>query len=136
MQNVSKRTILWIVPLLIIFMLWYMTKPEEGKEYISYIKSAALEGTSVNLESALNGQCDEEEWIYFRTNNRQHVVEFKGACPVNGQKKANVNLQFIVEKDLSDFTVGAMLLDGEQQSPELRDQFLKELLSKTEVAAP
>ncbi|MFC5557737.1 glucosamine 6-phosphate synthetase [Ureibacillus thermophilus] len=136
MQNVSKRTILWIVPLLIIFILWYMTKPDEGKEYISYIKSATLENGSVNLENALNGQCDEEEWVYFRTNNRQNVVEFKGACPVNGEKKANVNLQFIVEKDLSDFTVGAMLLDGEQQSPELRDQFLKELLSKTEIAAP
>lgn len=113
-----------------------MTKPDEGKEYISFIKSATLENGSVNLENALNGQCDEEEWVYFRTNNRQNVVEFKGACPVNGEKKANVNLQFIVEKDLSDFTVGAMLLDGEQQSPELRDQFLKELLSKTEIAAP
>lgn len=136
MQNVSKRTVLWIVPIVIIFLFWYMNRPNDGDEYIAYIKGATLEDAPVNLESALNGQCDKEEWVYFKTNNRQHVVEFKGACPVNGQKNANINLQFIVEKDLSDYKVGAMLLEGEQQTTEQRDAFLKELVSESKIATP
>lgn len=113
-----------------------MYRPSDGDEYIAYIQAASLEGSSVNLEKALNGYCKDEEWIFFKTNNRQHVVEFKGACPVNGQEKAKVNLQFIVEKDLSGYKVGAMLLDGEQQTSEQRDSFLQEVARKNEVAAP
>lgn len=130
MQNVSKRTILWIVPILILFIFWYMYKPTDGAEYISYIKTQIFGSSpSLSYEETLNKTCENEEWIYFKTNNRQHVVEFKGVCPVDGQEKADINLQFIVEKDLSDFKVGAMLLKGEQQTPEKRDAFLNEVLS-------
>lgn len=138
MQNVSKRSILWIVPLITIFILWYLLKPSDGQEYISYIQKATLNSdSSVSFESALNDFCDEEKWIYFRTNNRQHVVEFQGACPVHGQEKSKVNLQFVVKKDLTDFTVGAMLLEGQQQTPEQRDAFLNRLVSSdNENTAP
>lgn len=140
MQNVSKRTILWIVPILIIVIFWFMYGPKDeitDNEYIDYIKQSTLEGSPQNFETVLESACSESKWVYFQTSKRQHVVEFKGKCPTEKSDTSEVNLQFIVEKKRDDFQVGAMLLNGEQQSEKMRDDFLSKLFSgESKVAAP
>ncbi|NLY79559.1 MAG: glucosamine 6-phosphate synthetase [Lysinibacillus sp.] len=141
MGKLSKRNILWVVPFLIIIVYWFMYGPsndEKNKQYITYIKESTLTNESTtNFESAFNEHCNNGEWIYFKTSSRQNVVEYIGACPVDGQELSNINLQFIVEKDQASFTVGAMLVDGEKQSTEERDAFLNKILSpNNEIATP
>lgn len=90
MQNVSKRTFLWIVPLIIIGIFWYFYGPQEeitDNEYISYIKETKInKSDSVTLDEAFTKYCEEGKWVYFQTQKNQHVVEYKGTCPVNGEK--------------------------------------------------
>lgn len=138
MGNLSKRNILWFVPLLIIIVYYFIfnSKDEVENEYIAYIQGSTLNSEStVNFESAFEEHCTDGEWIYFRTTNRQHVVEFTGACPVNGQDDSDINLQFVVEKDQAGFIVGAMLVEGEQQSTEERDAFLNTIIASTNEIA-
>ncbi|MGE7666064.1 glucosamine 6-phosphate synthetase [Ureibacillus composti] len=128
MQNVSKRTILWIVPLIIIGIFWYFYGPQEeitDNEYISYIKETKInKSDSVTLDEAFTNYCKEGKWVYFQTQKNQHVVEYKGTCPVNGEKN-EVNLQFVVEKDQSNYDTGVLLLNGVQQEADQRDEFLQ-----------
>ncbi|MFP3919597.1 glucosamine 6-phosphate synthetase [Lysinibacillus telephonicus] len=127
MQNVSKRTILWIVPVIIIVIFWYFYGPKEeitDNEYITYIKDTSLSGNGeATLDDAFSSFCNEGKWVYFKTQKNQNVVEFKGACPVEG-KVNDINLQFVVEDDKTGYQVGVLLLDGVQQTEEDRDQFL------------
>ncbi|MBM7607621.1 NhaP-type Na+/H+ and K+/H+ antiporter [Lysinibacillus composti] len=128
MQNVSKRTILWIVPLIIIGIFWYFYGPQEeitDNEYISYIKETKMNNSdSVTLDEAFTNYCEEGKWVYFQTQKNQHVVEYKGTCPVNGEKN-EINLQFVVEKDQSNYDTGVLLLNGVQQEADQRDEFLQ-----------
>ncbi|RKJ17429.1 glucosamine 6-phosphate synthetase, partial [Butyricicoccus sp. 1XD8-22] len=83
MQNVSKRTILWIVPIIIIVIFWYFYGPKDeitDNEYISYIKEIKYNETEETLASAFENYCEEGKWVYFQTQKNQHVVEFKGSC--------------------------------------------------------
>ncbi len=127
MQNVSKRTILWIIPILIIVIFWYFYGPKEeitDNEYISYIKDNSFtENSDSTLEDAFSSYCSEGKWVYFKTQKNQNVVEFKGACPVDG-KVNDVNLQFVVEDNQKGYQVGVLLLDGVQKTEEERDEFL------------
>ena len=128
MQNVSKRTFLWIVPLIIIGIFWYFYGPQEeitDNEYISYIKETKInESDSVTLDTAFTKYCEEGKWVYFQTQKNQHVVEYKGTCPVN-EEMSEVNLQFVVEKDQSNYDTGVLLLNGVQQEADQRDEFLQ-----------
>ncbi|TSI06713.1 glucosamine 6-phosphate synthetase [Lysinibacillus sp. BW-2-10] len=133
MQNVSKRTILWIVPIIILAIFWYFYGPQKeitDNEYISYIKQSSIETSpNTNLENAFGNYCAEGKWVFFKTQKDHNVVEFKGECPVNGDANS-VNLQFVVEDDQKGYKLGALLLNGEQQSAEQREDFLNMVVSK------
>ena len=127
MQNLSKRTILWIVPIAIIGIFWYFYGPKEeitDNEYITYIKESPMNESTVSLDDALASVCTDSKWVYFKTQKNHNVVEFKGACQFD-DKKADVNLQFVVEDDQKGYDIGALLLNGEQQTEEKRDEILK-----------
>ncbi len=131
MQNVSKRTILWIVPILIIGIFWYFYGPKEeitDNEYITYIKESTLDDSSIKVGEAFSNSCEEEKWVYFQTQRNQHVVEFMGNCPSEKTLK-KVNLQFIVNDHQDGFEVNVLLLDNVQQSQEQRDVFIRDLVS-------
>ncbi|PKC50811.1 hypothetical protein RhiirA1_485295 [Rhizophagus irregularis] len=77
MQNVSKRTILWIVPIIIIVIFWYFYGPKDeitDNEYISYIKEIKYNETEETLASAFelilqkNEQQSEEQRDTFLNN--------------------------------------------------------------------
>lgn len=133
MQNVSKRTFLWIVPILIIIIFWYFYGPKKeitDNEYITYIKETSLhEDKKETIEQSLANYCEEEKWIYFKTQKNHNVVEFKGSCPVEGKTK-HVNLQFVVEDNQKGYKLGALLLDGDEQSQSTKDKFLNSVVSK------
>nr|WP_106778829.1 glucosamine 6-phosphate synthetase [Lysinibacillus timonensis] len=129
MQNVSKRTILWIVPILIIVIFWYFYGPKDeitDNEYITYIKEVKVNDSTNTLETAFNNYCEEGKWIYFQTQKNQHVVEYKGNCPQENELQS-VNLQFVVENDQQGYQVGVLLLDSVQQSDEQRNEFLNKI---------
>lgn len=132
MQNVSKRTILWIVPLIIIGVFWYFYGPQEeitDNEYISYIKETSVNDSGDStLAYAFDNYCQEGKWVFFKTQKNHNVVEFKGSCPVKGAVN-DINLQFIVEDEQKGYQVGALLVDGVQQTEENRDQFLNMVVS-------
>ncbi|KGR78915.1 hypothetical protein [Ureibacillus manganicus] len=130
MQNVSKRTFLWIVPILILVIFWFVYGPKEeitDNEYITFIKEQKLYESSKSYGEAFAQYCEDEKWIYFKTQKEQHVVEFKGSCPQNNELK-KVNLQFVVENNQTGYERNVLLLDDEQQSAEQRDEFLSEVV--------
>lgn len=127
MRNLSKRNILWLVPILLIVIYWYYYGPKDeitDNDYITYIKSSSYSSDSKNFEEGLKNYCKESKWVYFQTSNNQNVVEYKGKCP-NNNKQVDVNLQFIVKKDKKDYEIGALLLNGEQQTKEEKNEFLQ-----------
>ncbi|MFY3792946.1 glucosamine 6-phosphate synthetase [Ureibacillus sp. MALMAid1270] len=131
MQNVSKRTILWIVPILIIVIFWFVYGPKEeitDNEYITYIKQEKINENAKTYEEAFASSCEEGKWIYFKTQKEQHVVEFEGTCP-HSETMKKVNLQFIIEDDRSDYDLNVLLLDSVQQTSEIRDQFIDQVVS-------
>lgn len=132
LQNVSKRTILWIVPIIIIAIFWYFYGPKEeitDNEYITYIKEATIDGmNNQTFNQAFSNYCEKEKWVYFKTQRNQHVVEFKGSCEVDG-KISDVNLQYVVEDNQKDYQIGVLLVDGEQQSEQDRDEFIHDTAS-------
>jgi len=132
MQNISKRTILWIVPIAIIAIFWYFYGPQEeitDNAYITYIKESPINESDVSYEAAFSSVCTESKWVYFKTQKNANVVEFKGVCQVE-EKNQDINLQFVVEDDQTGYETGVMLLDGEQQTEEKRDELLKMTASK------
>ncbi|HWK24144.1 MAG TPA: glucosamine 6-phosphate synthetase [Ureibacillus sp.] len=132
MQNVSKRTILWIVPIAIIAIFWYFYGPKEEiteNEYITYIKESPSNESNVSYEEAFANNCTDSKWIYFKTQKNVNVVEFKGACVVDDQQ-TNVNLQFVVNDNQNDYEIGALLLNDKQQTEEKRDEVLTKMIAK------
>ncbi len=127
-MQLSKRTILWIIPLMILGALFYVYGPEEeitDNTYIDYIKTVSLdENSNTTIEQALENYCTESKWVYFETQDGQPVVEFKGECPVNGTSEP-VNLQFTVDEDLKNYKVGVLLIDHEQQEEAQRNAFIE-----------
>ena len=126
----KKRTIFWIIPLLILIIFIYLFGPKKAvtdNQYISYIKAAPLTVNSIETtETAFKNYCEKSNWKYFQTKMLDHVVEFKGKCKVNNEVQS-VNLQYIVEKNQSAHILGAMLVDGVQQTEEQRTSFLQSL---------
>ncbi|KYG92086.1 glucosamine 6-phosphate synthetase [Metasolibacillus sp. FSL H7-0170] len=124
----GKRTIFWLVPLCIIGIFIYFYGPKDDitdNQYIDEIKQISLSETNTTtIEDVFNHYCDESKWVYFKTQREQAVVEFKGQCTINEQEQP-VNMQFLINDD--DFTLGALLINNFQQSPEERTHFIQHL---------
>ncbi|MDN4495631.1 glucosamine 6-phosphate synthetase [Ureibacillus aquaedulcis] len=131
MQNVSKRTILWIVPIAIIAIFWYFYGPKDeitDNEYITYIKESPMDESNLSFENTFANTCTESKWVYFKTQKNHNVVEFKGTCEVDDQN-SNLNLQFVVEDEQKGYSMGVLLVDGKQQTEEQRNNILRLLAS-------
>ena len=126
----KKRTIFWVIPILVLLIFIYLFGPKKAvtdNEYISYIKAAPLtENSQTTVENAFVNYCEKSSWEYFQTNMMDHVVEFKGKCNVKDDVQS-VNLQYIVEKNQTGYQLGAMLVDGVQQTEDERTSFLQTL---------
>ncbi|MEQ6353702.1 glucosamine 6-phosphate synthetase [Lysinibacillus sp. M3] len=132
MGKLSKRNILWIVPIGILGVFWYFYGPQKDitdNEYITYVKNYSFENSNKTLESGFANTCKNPYWVYFKTQKGQDVVEFKGDCPVN-QKVAKVNVQFLVDRDMTNVRYGAMLVENKMQEEADRDKFMLALISK------
>lgn len=124
----TKRTILWIVPILIIAVFYYYYGPKDEiteNNYIDMIKDQILvENSNITIEEAFNRYCSKSEWVYFETQKRQKVVEFKGECPVK-EATEPVNLQFLMEEENDQFFLGVLLLNHVQQTEEERESYIQ-----------
>lgn len=126
MGKLSKRNILWIIPIGIIGVFWYFYGPQKDitdNEYITYVKNYSIENGSKSLETAFTSACQNPYWVYFQTQKGQDVVEFEGNCPINN-KDAKINVQFLVDPEMTNVTYGAMLVDSKMQEEAARDQYL------------
>lgn len=126
MGKLTKRNILWIVPIGILGVFWYFYGPQKDitdNEYITYVKNYSIENSSQSLEKAFDKTCKNSKWIYFETQKRQDVVEFEGECPIN-TKEEKVNVQFLVDRDMTNVKKGAMLVNSEIQKETDRDEFI------------
>ncbi|MFF5994863.1 glucosamine 6-phosphate synthetase [Lysinibacillus sp. KU-BSD001] len=127
-MKVTKRTVLWIVPILLIGAFYYFYGPKDAiteNAYIDYVKSQTLvDNSNLTVEQAFNNYCEVSDWVFFETQRGQKVVEFKGKCPVE-EITQSVNLQFLVDDEQTEHTVGAMLLNDVKQSSEERDTFIQ-----------
>lgn len=126
MGKLSKRNILWIVPIGILAVFWYFYGPQKDitdNEYITYVKNYSYESSAKTLESAFASACENPYWVYFETQKGQDVVEFEGDCTVNNEV-AKVNVQFLVDNDITSVQSGAMLVDSKMQEEADRDEFL------------
>ena len=126
MGKLSKRNILWLVPIGILGVFWYFYGPQKDvteNEYITYVKNYSVENSSQSLEKAFDATCKNPYWVYFETQKGQDVVEFKGECPVNN-KNEEVNVQFLVDRDRTNVRNGAMLVDSVLQEEIDRDAFI------------
>lgn len=132
-MKLSKRTVLWIIPLLIIGVFYYFYGPKDeitDNEYIDFVKKQSLvENSELTAEQALNNYCKNSSWIFFKTQRGQSVVEFKGECPVEKKVKP-INLQIMVNDDNNKQTLGVLLIDNIQQTSEKRDQYLQTVYAK------
>lgn len=106
----SKRTILWVVPILLIVALIYYFRPASDQDtYIQAAKDYAIPAhEGITFEQSLSKNCSKGEWSFFETNRGQKVVEFSGDCAIGNAQK--FNLQFLLEDDLS-IEIGALLVD-------------------------
>lgn len=126
MGKLSKRNILWIVPIGILGIFWYFYGPQKDiteNEYITYVKNYSVENSSKSLDKAFGSACKNPYWVYFETQRGQDVVEFQGDCPINN-KNEKVNVQFLVDRDMTKVTYGAMLIDSVLQEETDRDEFI------------
>jgi len=125
-----KRTIFWIIPIGVIGIFFYFFGPQKAvtdNDYITYIHATpVMENSNITTEEAFKNYCEESRWEYFQTKMMEHVVEFKGKCKIDN-KVQPVNLQYVVEKGQTDYRIGAMLVNGEQQSEDQRTEFLNTL---------
>lgn len=132
MGKLSKRNILWIVPIGILGVFWYFYGPQKDitdNEYITYVKNYSFENSNKTLESGFVNTCNHPYWVYFKTQKGQDVVEFKGDCPVN-KKVAKVNVQFLVDRDMTNVRYGAMLVENKMQEEADRDKYLATLIGE------
>lgn len=129
MGKLTKRNILWLVPIGIIGIFWYFYGPKEeitDNEYITYVKNYSFQNSNQSLEKAFDLTCSNSKWIYFETQKGQDVVEYEGECPVNN-KNEKVNVQFLIDSDMKNVKKGAMLVNSELQEENDRDEFITAL---------
>jgi len=132
MGKLSKRNILWIVPIGILGVFWYFYGPQKDitdNEYITYVKNYSFENSNKTLESGFANTCKNPYWVYFKTQKGQDVVEFKGDCPIN-KKAVKVNVQFLVDRDMTNVRYGAMLVENKMQEEADRDKFMLALVGE------
>ncbi|MGN7476378.1 glucosamine 6-phosphate synthetase [Solibacillus silvestris] len=126
----KKRTIFWIIPIGVIGIFFYFFGPQKtvtDNEYISYIQATpVIEKSDVMTGDAFANYCEKGRWEYFQTKMMEHVVEFKGDCEIEN-KVQSINLQYVVEKGQTEYRIGAMLVNGAQQSEQQRTAFLNTL---------
>ncbi|MEE1130133.1 MAG: glucosamine 6-phosphate synthetase [Caryophanon sp.] len=124
-----KRTIYWIIPLGILVALGVYYWPQEeitDNEFIEYVQTTTYNETT--YAALMDNNCSEKNWVYFATNKRQDVVEFKGTCSVDGEDK-KMNVQFLVDSDMTTVDVGAMLIANEKVEEKKRDATLAQFNS-------
>ncbi|OCS90482.1 hypothetical protein [Caryophanon latum] len=124
-----KRTIYWIIPLGILVALGIYYWPQEeitDNEFIEYVQTTTYNETT--YATLMDNNCSETNWVYFATNKRQDVVEFKGTCAVDG-KDQKLNVQFLVDPDMTTVDVGAMLIANEKVEDKKRDATLAQFNS-------
>ena len=122
----SKRTVLWIVPLLLIGALFIYFKPETNTDqYIQLAKELVIPTTSEATFGQSLATCTEENWEFFETNRGQKVVEFSGKCQLDEAK--TVNLQFLIDDDKA--SIGALLIDYDNIPEKDKPQFYEQLVA-------
>lgn len=127
-MKASKRNILWIIPILLIVALFFYFKPNENIEgFVAYAEEAVLvDNSTYTFKETFTQYCEDGNWSYFETSKRHNVVEFEGKCAINGQPK-QINLQLILEEDLTNYTIGAMLVDYEVQEDEDKMRIIEQI---------
>ena len=124
-----KRTIYWIIPIGILIALGVYYWPQDeitDNEFIEYVKTTTYNDTT--YAALMNDNCNEANWVYFVTNKKQDVVEFKGTCTVDGEDK-KLNIQFLIDPDMTTVDIGAMLIANEQVKEDQRDATLEQFSS-------
>lgn len=120
-----KRTIFWLIPIGILISLCVYYWPQEEiteHEYIDYVKASAY--GSITYDELMANNCSEQNWVYFATNRGQDVVEFKGTCTIKDEQQ-KVNLQFLVDENVTTVELGAMLIANEQVNEQTRNATLE-----------
>lgn len=124
-----KRTIFWLIPIGILCCIVVYYWPQEeitDNAYIDYIKESAYEQTT--YEQLMASNCAEQNWVYFQTNRGQDVVEFKGDCTIATEEQP-VNLQFLIDEQIQNYSVGAMLIAQEKVEETKRDATLQSFIN-------
>ena len=121
----TKRTILWVVPLLLIGALFMYFKPESNQEqYIALAKEIVVPQSDATFEQSLSERCDKEDWTFFETNRGQKVVEFSGQCKLD--ETAPLNIQFLID-DEQTAKIGALLVDHKQLTDDEKGNYFEKL---------
>lgn len=127
-MQMSKRNLLWLVPILLIVALFIYFKPNDSADkFVAYAEEVVLlDSSTYTFKETFNQYCEEGEWSFFETSKRLNVVEFEGQCDVNG-KVQPLNLQLILEEDLTSYSIGAMLVNFEKQEDEDKMRIIEEI---------
>lgn len=129
MGKLTKRNILWIIPIGIMITFFFMFGPKkqiQDNAYIQYVQASTLDDFGTQKLGTLADACEPVKWIYFETSKNQDVVELQGDCAFADHK--DTKIQFLVDNDRTTIRPGAMLLDNKQLTPDERDAKLAQLL--------
>lgn len=125
MGKLTKRNILWVIPIGILITFFFVFGPKaeiNDHQAINYVKTVTLPDYDKAL-GQLERICTDGKWIYFETSKNQAVVEFQGQC-----EETAIKQQFLVDDKRTNVRVGAMIKESKEASSEERDQFLQQLL--------
>lgn len=124
----TKRTVLWIVPILLIAALYYYFKPNEDEsKYVTFAEDMVLvEGSSYTFKETFSQFCSNTTWNFFETSKREKVVEFEGECPVEN-KTQPVHLQLLINEDITDATIGVMLHNHQKIDTDQKEAYIAEV---------
>lgn len=129
MGKLTKRNILWVIPIGIMIIFFIMFGPKKqitDNAYIQYVQGSTLDALGTKTLGSLADGCEKAKWIYFETSKNQDVVELQGDCAYADGK--DTKIQFLVDNERTEIRTGAMLLDNKQLTPEERDDKLHQLL--------
>lgn len=99
---------------------------ETNSPYIDYVKAQQWPfNEELLIAEVLDGHYDLTYWEYFTARNGQHVVQFTGTI----SERQDI-YQFVVEKDYTGFTIGAVKQNNILLPPELKWSFVKTLTNK------
>lgn len=123
----SWRSILWIVPIMLIVALYLYFRPESNPDqYIVLAKEVVVPQSDKTFEQSLK-QCDNGDWSFFETNRGQKVVEFSGECKLDAQKP--VNIQFLIDDD-NNASLGAFLVNHEKVTEEAKATYFQQIAAQ------